>query len=367
MNVLLPPRPPLNPVRQYLITCSFFLIKFYHLASMTYRSKIRSLIDYYKADRSRLRRVVPFVMCVVVILTLPDSILYSKSYWIQGLQYLFVIVLMPCSVGYIFRPSKFTTDDLIGVIALSFLVMGPLTGAFLNFNSDQTFRKNARYVVGKIVEYWEPAMENTGGKLFQVDYQVGSDSIRSFTFTDAKGWYSIGDSILIEYDTVTPQHSRVFSLDQSAQSDFIIKCKPGVGCETVDYQNYLSTKYDRNDETTEKTYYLFGGAYKTIRDTYGSSRNSEERYVFSIEVAKLIEDPQYVTTSTEAFVMYLSNKDNMPNYKSEGEDAVVRIIDEGSRLNRSGALQILHIFNSGLTAVDEELSMSNIFVELVNY
>jgi hypothetical protein len=101
---------------------------------------------------------------------------------------------------------------LYGICALSVLIIGPSFGFYLEYQDERQFQQNGETVNGIVYRKWYTSGKNKEW-LLRCNYVVDGVTYSTFSETDKRNRFKIGDTLTVIYIPNFPQKCKIKELE----------------------------------------------------------------------------------------------------------------------------------------------------------
>ena len=111
--------------------------------------------------------------------------------------------------------QQFIRNKAIAILIAisSILIIGPLFGIWSGYEAERDLLRNGIKTKGIVVEkWWSNPKNKTGEWLLKCQFNVASNSFRTFSKKDKNNLYILGDTLTILYSSKDPENNTIIEL-----------------------------------------------------------------------------------------------------------------------------------------------------------
>lgn len=151
--------------------------------------------------------IVLTIFLVLFLFFIPKEIAYPKYKQLVWVYFIFVFGFLPYFVFKIVKLSNqnFSSNKIIGICALSILIVGPTSALFQNYRENKDFEEYGKVAEAIVVD----KKKSKSDWLIICKYQVNNTEFMTYYHTDEKNIYRIGDTISLIYNENFPRMYKI--------------------------------------------------------------------------------------------------------------------------------------------------------------
>jgi hypothetical protein len=148
------------------------------------------------------------IALLIFIYFVPKEIAYPKYKNLSWLMFIIIFGVLPLVIYKIIKTSNtdFSPVKILGICALSILIVGPTCAFFQNYRKAKELKVNGKST--KCIVLDRKASKNDW--LINCKYQVKNIEFITYYHTDKENKYRIGDTLKLIYNTEYP---RMYEID----------------------------------------------------------------------------------------------------------------------------------------------------------
>ena len=147
----------------------------------------------------------------LIFFGLPDQVMYSKGI-VRWVPFILIFIIQPYVLYYLLRSFNVNPDYLLAACALSFLIIGLSFGYYGSYQEDIDFQERGKQTKAVVYKKWYSIKKNSEW-LLKCKYVVDGTGYSTFSETDKKNIYKIGDTLTVIYIEEYPQKCRIKELN----------------------------------------------------------------------------------------------------------------------------------------------------------
>ena len=148
---------------------------------------------------------------ILIFFGLPDKILYSQDV-IRWTPFILIFIVQTFLLYRLLQSFKIMQKHLLGICALSVLVIGPSFGFYLGYKDERDFQQNGEETKGIVYKKWYKYGKNSEW-LLRCQYEVDGVIYSTFSETDEENRYQVGDTLTVIYIKNYPPKCKIKELD----------------------------------------------------------------------------------------------------------------------------------------------------------
>jgi hypothetical protein len=150
-------------------------------------------------------------LLLLIFFGLPDKIVYSQQP-IRWTPFILIFIFQTFLLYRLLKSFNVVPNYRFLICALSVLVIGPSYGLYLRYQDERQFQQNGETVKGIVYKKWFTSGRNKEW-LLRCKYVVNGATYSTFSVTDKKNKFKVGDTLTVIFVPDFPQKSKIEELD----------------------------------------------------------------------------------------------------------------------------------------------------------
>ena len=161
-----------------------------------------------KEKKSKILWIGLTILLLISIYFIPKEIAYPKYKFLVWFVFILIFGVLPYFVYKVIKTSNlnFSSNKVIGICALSILIVGPTSAIFQNYRENKALKINGKVTQCIVVD----KKKSKNDWLINCKYKVKNSEFMTYYHTDEKNINRIGDTLKLIYDEEFP---RMYKID----------------------------------------------------------------------------------------------------------------------------------------------------------